>query len=168
MKTFVTSDHHFGSWRRFDVLKAFSEDEENILIDKWNSVVQPNDVVLYDGDFHDCNLTELLEYVKRLNGKIILIKGNHDILPDNVYEAMFQDVLDELYIGKYDLLIHHCPTHLKSSKHQIFGHVHRSQFTSDNYDGFCSCVQFNDGYPVSLEKILDILNNKSIRQIADK
>lgn len=166
--TFITSDHHFGSWKKFIAFKVFSEDEEKTLIDKWNSTVCQNDTVIYNGDFHDCDLSDLIEYRKKLNGNIILIKGNHDEFSDDIYKSIFQDVLDELFIDQYNLLIHHCPCNLKSPRNQIFGHIHRHQFIRDKYVGFCSCVQFNDGYPISLEKILEKLDNKFVRKIADK
>ena len=153
--TFITSDHHFGSWKNMPMpFHVFSENEEKVLIGKWNSIVCQNDTVIYNGDFHDCGLTDLIEYRKKLNGNIILIKGNHDILPTNVYKAVFQDVLDELFINEYSLLIHHCPRNLDDPR-EIFGHIHRSISAFDDPHRFCSCIQFNDGYPISLEKILE-------------
>ena len=56
--TFITSDHHFGSWKKFIAFKVFSEDEEKTLINKWNSTVCQNDTVIYNGDFHDGDLSD--------------------------------------------------------------------------------------------------------------
>lgn len=67
--TFVTSDHHFGSWKNGPFV-AFTQEQENELIEKWNNVVKPNDIVLYNGDFCDCDVLHLIQYVKKLNGQI--------------------------------------------------------------------------------------------------
>ena len=57
----------------------------------WNSVVGKDDLVLYIGDFYDSvpfsgdgAVADLMELVGRLNGRIVLIKGNHDKLGDTV------------------------------------------------------------------------------------
>lgn len=151
--TFVTSDCHFGSWQlSLSAFRAFSKDEEDELIANWNSVVEPNDIVIYNGDFCDCNAISFCNYVKRLNGQIILVKGNHDMLPDELYKAAFKDVVDKLVLDDLDLTIQHVPGEF-STKHQVFGHLHRGQSTS-NIPGFCSCIQANGLYPVSLERVL--------------
>ena len=94
-RTFVTSDHHFGSWKHNPCPwrpPVFSQDEEESLIAKWNVVVKPSDFVVYVGYFCDGNISDLMAYHKRLNGIIALVKGNHDMLPDEVYKAVFQSV----------------------------------------------------------------------------
>ena len=150
--TFVTSDHHFGSYRLPSFLSVYSRDEEIELIDKWNSIVGKDDIVYYNGDFSDAStVVELCNYAKQLNGNIILILGNHDSLGIDVYKAVFKDVVDEIVLDDLDLTIHHCPGTVKT-KNQVFGHLHRDR-NIDKTNGFCSCVQRNSGYPVSLERI---------------
>ena len=151
--TFVTSDHHFGSWKLLSFFKVFSKEEENSLIEKWNSIVSKDDVVYYNGDFSDCNVEDLCGYANQLNGQIILVKGNHDNLPNDVYKAVFKDVVDEVILDDIGLTIHHCPGEFKT-KHEVYGHIHRSFHKYSNPSSFCSCVQSNDGYPVSIEKVL--------------
>lgn len=145
--TFVTSDHHFGSM-------FSSPDKENDLILRWNSVVKPNDIVLYNGDFCDCCVLDLCNYAKQLNGMITLIKGNHDRLPNEVYNAVFSSVTDEICMPDFNLIIHHKPR--TTSYNQIYGHLHRGEIIGplSTDHNFCSCVQGNDGYPVSLERVL--------------
>lgn len=49
------------------------------LINNWNSVVGPNDIVYHLGDFFISTNTEDIDIVlSRLNGTIRLVKGNHD------------------------------------------------------------------------------------------
>lgn len=55
------------------------EEMHETIISNWNSVVSPNDVVFYLGDISlgkfDSDVEEL---IKKLNGNIYLILGNHD------------------------------------------------------------------------------------------
>ncbi|MBP5784492.1 MAG: metallophosphoesterase [Methanobrevibacter sp.] len=151
--TFIISDHHFGSFK-LPILKTYSQKEENRLIKNWNDVIDKDDLVYYNGDFCDGNLDDLCNYFKRLNGQIILIKGNHDIFPDNVYQAIFKNVVNEVILKDLDLTIHHCPGKHKT-KFEIYGHLHRDKdIIRHKKNSFCSCVQFNDGCPVSLEKVM--------------
>ena len=42
--TFVTSDHHFSSFKLPGFLKVFTEEQEKELIDKWNRTVGKDDL----------------------------------------------------------------------------------------------------------------------------
>lgn len=152
--TFVTSDHHFGSWKLNGLFNTFSLAQEEELVAKWNSVVEPNDIVYYNGDFCDGNADEMLFYASMLNGIKTLIKGNHDTLPNEVYKKAFADVIDEMPLSEFNLVVHHIPDY--ECKHaQVFGHLHRFRDNPASIaNSICSCVQFNDGYPMSLERAL--------------
>ena len=158
---FVTSDHHFGSWKLAPNLlrsPVFSQEEEEALIAKWNSVVKPADLVFYVGDFCDSGEADLREYLKRLNGKIFLIKGNHDGLSDDVYRAAFTSVCGELVIEALNLVLRHCPDIERNRVfRQIYGHEHvegGQLHPMDPTRSFCSCVMRNGGFPVALEAAL--------------
>lgn len=79
---YVISDHHWGhkniikfSNRPFDNLHHM----ENYMIDAWNSVVTDDDEVWHLGDISfKLNAKYLVNILDRLNGKIHLIRGNHD------------------------------------------------------------------------------------------
>lgn len=153
--TYITSDHHFGSWKGLSCFQVFSKDKEDDIIRKWNEQIKHNHIVIYLGDFCDGNLADVIEYKKRLNGEIILVKGNHDSLPDNVYKAIFKDVVNELKLN--DITLKHCPN-LESNERQIFGHMHRDGINDPYFlkNGFCVCASMNDGRLISLEEILKI------------
>ncbi|MBQ3288375.1 MAG: metallophosphoesterase [Kiritimatiellae bacterium] len=159
--TFVTSDHHFGLWKVNTTPwhpPVFSQAEEEEAIAKWNSVVKPTDLVLYVGDFCDSGEDDLRKYRKRLNGSIVLVKGNHDKLPDEVYESVFQGVHTELVIEDLNLVLHHEPDiEGQTDIRQIYGHIHEAGglfCPQDPKTFFCSCVTRNGGFPVSLESAI--------------
>jgi calcineurin-like phosphoesterase family protein len=154
LHTFVTSDHHFGSSKLLGPFKVFSVEQEDELIAKWNSTVSSNDLVLYNGDFCDCCIDDAVKYKSKLNGHIVLIKGNHDTFPDFVYTELFDDVADEVYIENLDLHVKHKPAGKPGTK-QVYGHMHRGYVVGplDKKDSFCSCVQAHDGFPVLLNDI---------------
>ena len=82
MDVFFTSDLHLGHENalRFDNRCFANVDEMNAeLVKRWNAKVKPGDIVYVLGDMiwkmQDDQVHKLLN---KLNGQIILIKGNHD------------------------------------------------------------------------------------------
>lgn len=83
MTTFLTSDLHFGHRNIIHIGKGrpFTtiEEHDKALIDNWNSVVTPGDLVYILGDFSiETNVDEIRKPLSKLNGQKILILGNHD------------------------------------------------------------------------------------------
>lgn len=81
--TFVTSDYHFGhariielAGRPFASLAAMHDE----LIAAWNRVVGPEDVVLHLGDLSLGNREESIALTSALNGRKLLVPGNHDTI----------------------------------------------------------------------------------------
>lgn len=80
---FFTSDTHFSQERTLELSKRpFKNVEEmdNAIIDNWNSVVEPNDIVYHLGDFGN------VEICKKLHGHIKLILGNYEF---NLYRLNY-------------------------------------------------------------------------------
>lgn len=84
MKTFITSDLHFEHKNilKYSPLtrgqyKCITEMREDIIA-KWNSKVAPKDLVYILGDVAFCTAKQAAEIMGRLNGKKILVIGNHD------------------------------------------------------------------------------------------
>jgi calcineurin-like phosphoesterase family protein len=82
MKTYFTSDLHFlhKNIVSFTERSKYTtqEDHTEWLIDLWNSTVNKTDKVYHLGDFCFGNTEQATEIVKRLNGQIFMLKGNHD------------------------------------------------------------------------------------------
>jgi calcineurin-like phosphoesterase family protein len=88
MATFFTADHHFGHENiiKFEERKPLYQggrlfnsagEMDEYLIGQWNEVVGKEDTVYCLGDF-SFNQTTMQKVVRRLNGRKILIAGNHD------------------------------------------------------------------------------------------
>lgn len=79
MTVYFTSDTHFGH-KFVAELRGFSDVEEHNeqLVEKWNSVVGPEDEVYHLGDAVMGGFDKNSHYIGRLNGHKILIAGNHD------------------------------------------------------------------------------------------
>ena len=109
-KTFVTSDHHFREWTHFGgLLCESSKEQEEEHIALWNGVVGKDDFVLHDGDYSDGIVRDLEDLYRKLNGRIVLIKGKHDVLDESICRMAFTDVVDRMYIDKLKLLLVHDP-----------------------------------------------------------
>ena len=81
MQRWYTADLHFGhvklierGFRPFDTVQEMNE----TLVDAWNSVVAARDEVWVLGDFAMRPFDESLAYGLRLQGRKVLIPGNHD------------------------------------------------------------------------------------------
>lgn len=106
MSIWVTSDQHFGhknilkycpESRPFDSVEQMND----IVINKWNSVVRPDDIVYVLGDICMGATEDILKYVEQLNGKIILVIGNHDTDKKIEYYRQAKNVID---IAPYSIL----------------------------------------------------------------
>jgi calcineurin-like phosphoesterase family protein len=102
------SDLHFGHGKVIEYsnrpFKSVDEMDE-ALIKRWNSVVRPEDTVIVVGDFFMYHKkAKLKEILSRLNGKKILVRGNHDMTApemltigfDHVCESMTMKIANEI------------------------------------------------------------------------
>ena len=78
---YFTSDMHYGHANIIDYCnRPFESLDEmtNEMVNRWNEIVTEDDTVYVVGDVFLCPTSEGESIVKRLNGRKILIKGNHD------------------------------------------------------------------------------------------
>jgi len=79
-QTFIVSDTHFCHAQILEYCaRPFKSVEEmnEVMIERWNAVVSPSDVVIHMGDV-GFRYEKLKDIIDRLNGKKLLIRGNHD------------------------------------------------------------------------------------------
>ena len=84
MSIFTISDLHlsFGSDKPMNIFRGWDNHTERLMAN-WNRLVGPQDTVVLPGDFSwALKLEETkpdFEFLKKLNGKKIILKGNHDL-----------------------------------------------------------------------------------------
>lgn len=132
-KTFYISDWHYGHENiiKFDN-RPFSsvENMNEVLIDKWNTVVAKGDTVYVIGDMFWCKQDEAVEVLKILNGQKILIKGNHDRYNGANFVHQFDQICEYKEIddnGNKIVLCHYpipCFKNHYYNWYHFYGHVH--------------------------------------------
>lgn len=182
---FVTSDHHFGHARISELAgRPFSSvDEMNaVMIERWNALVKPDDVVLHLGDLALGPIDQSVELTSQLNGKRLLVPGNHDrVSPATqsnraverfrpIYEGAGWTILPEVLDGSRRgtrLLASHYPyagdttgverhsTHrpVDSGIPLLHGHTHEHDFGPHGSHEFHVGVDAFDFAPIQFELI---------------
>ena len=131
---FVISDTHFGhknilnfknaegqSLRVFEDVDQMNEH----MIERWNSVVRPEDKIYHLGDLIVKGDDWIL--LGRLQGHKRLILGNHDYPNMRLYQPYFEDIYSTRLLDK--LLLSHIPIHplsLGKAIANVHGHVHNN------------------------------------------
>lgn len=124
------------------------------LLKNWNSVVRKKDIVYYLGDLVPFRPHKIGYWLKRLNGTVIIIKGNHDRAMRRGY---FKRVIK--YNGISFLLIHDPKDIPKDWKGWVIhGHKHNNSMThyplinrkTKTINVSCELIRYK---PISIEKI---------------
>ena len=162
-EVFVIGDTHFGHANvlKFEhegqPLRPFSSlTEMHVeMIDRWNSVVMPQDKVYHLGDV--AFTKDGLKVLGLLNGKKRLIRGNHDLFPTRAYLEFFKEVYGVRQIDGYWLT--HVPMALDCVEHprvklNIHGHLHARTINHPKY--FNASVERIDYTPISFDALKQI------------
>lgn len=166
VERFVISDTHFThhnilTFKNYDgsPVRQFSSVEEmdETIIDNWNKVVKPGDVIYHLGDI--AINKKYIHLIGRCNGSKRLIMGNHDIFDMNYYTPFFTKIMAmRIFPGK--CIMTHVPIHsdcIGRFKINIHGHTHCNFILND--DGQKSffhknvCVEVVNYTPVALDSI---------------
>lgn len=160
MTSFYISDTHFGhanilTFKNRDgtPLRVFDsvEDMDEHMVKCWNERVNTQDTVYHLGDvaIHHRNLPIL----SRLNGRKILVKGNHDTAKLSQYMKYFADV--RAYDRKDGIICSHMPIHPESIERfgiNIHGHLHNNTLNDPRY--FNVSVERINYTPISRDELL--------------
>jgi calcineurin-like phosphoesterase family protein len=177
-KIYFTSDLHFGHDREFLYKpRGFSsiEEHDEAIIERWNSVVDVDDMVFVLGDLMLNDNEHGLECLSRLNGNIIIVRGNHDTTTRiNLYSKLpnVSKINEGSYLsyGKYHFYLCHFPVNtgnfddekgLKSKTICLCGHSHtQDPFIDIDDKGIKYHVEVDahNCYPISIN---DIISNLS-------
>ena len=148
MKTYITSDLHFGHtniMKFCPVTRARYNNDVNYMneqmVKEWNEIVNPEDTVYILGDVAFMPASKAASYVNRLNGTKILIEGNHDrkALNDPVFRSAFKEVHKYHHInynGTFVTMFHY-PIAEWDQMHRgsvhFHGHLHGNESGMEKY-----------------------------------
>lgn len=165
---YFTADTHFSHENIMKYCnrpyKSVGEMDE-VLIANWNNIVGPNDLVWHLGDVA---WKDPIKYLKRLNGQIYVLIGNHDS------EKQLQECLDEGVIqwfghvkykkfqGNSFFLSHYAHRTWRNSFHgsyHLFGHSHGDMPNlGRSMDVGVDAVGYK---PIHVSKVLQILDKEA-------
>lgn len=159
-KKFVISDLHLGHQNIIEYSKRpFSSSEEmnETIIENWNKVVGINDRVYLLGDV--TMNKKHIPLLGGLNGKIILVMGNHDIFPTKFYLPYIEDIRGYVYCD--GIIMSHIPIIKGGDRfiHNIHGHTHENIIKDNFYTNVC--VEQTNYTPVDLEELKVKIYQKS-------
>jgi calcineurin-like phosphoesterase family protein len=163
----VTSDTHFGHTNIIQYCgRPFANHElmDEKLVENWNSVVKPGDIVYHLGDVWMGN--QGYRHLHYLQGRKRLLLGNHDNGKDSELQKVFQKISLWRMLPEFGLLLTHVPVHKSSLYKQgrkgspdftlknIHGHTHnRGEPDGDTENYKCVCVELTDYTPVNIEEL---------------
>lgn len=165
---FVVSDTHFGHENMYKFTNrdgskvrpwSTAEEGDEVMVERWNSVVKPNDIVYHLGDVVIAR-KNLNLFMPRLNGSKRLIMGNHDIF-DVVkdYLPHFKRVAAYHVLPGESMIFSHVPIVMTSERFKLNVHGHTHAHNAHGEVGpnperhFCACVEWTNYTPIALEDI---------------
>ena len=131
---FLIADTHFGhanicKFVNYDGSKVRPwenvEEMDEAMVERWNLVVRPFDKVYHLGDVAIAKRS--LVTLSRLNGKKVLIRGNHDIFNLKDYTPYFYDIRGSHKLNNF--VLSHIPVHPATITNRwcagnVHGHLH--------------------------------------------
>lgn len=161
-ESWLISDTHFGHRNilTFEangrLVRPFSSVEEmdELMVERWNSVVGPHDRVYHLGDV--VINRRCLPILSRLKGKKVLIKGNHDIFSLKDYTPYFEDIRAYKVYPAHGIICSHVPVYTGQLTARfgtnVHGHMHTSRLWDARYINVC--VENIDYTPINLNELI--------------
>ena len=190
---YFTSDTHFSHNRGFLYEpRGFSsiEEHDETIVENWNKVVKPEDIVFLLGDTMLNNNDKGIEYLNRLNGSIWFIRGNHDS-GERIYRIYhecprihfleggsdnFATIATIKKFNGYNVYLSHYPTYtsyienmapLKQHMLNFHGHTHsKNKFYQDIPFMYNIALDAHNNMPVSFDEIISDIEAKANECIA--
>lgn len=163
---YFISDTHFYHYNIIRYCDRPFEDIETMnikMIESWNSVVKEDDIVYFLGDFGFGDKEMLSNICAQLNGRKIMLRGNHDLRrgKQSWQDIGFESVSDKTIMFQEDIVLSHEPIEVEEDVLNIHGHIHNAilaeNFNPKNH--FCVSVEMIDYVPITLEQILRKMSN---------
>ena len=151
------------------------------IITNWNSVVGKDDLIYHLGDFAFCYKRELVKAVRdRLNGKIILISGNHDrekvykginieLIPMTERRGIKNYPLCRIKYQEQQIMMCHYAMKTWDKSHygvwHLYGHSHGNLADDPNSLSFDVGVDCHNFTPISFDRVVQIMATKTFKPI---
>lgn len=181
-RIFFTSDLHFGHKhivkfcpKTRSQFKTVQEMDE-FLISTWNDTIKSkDDIIVHVGDFSFYReYSKNIELLNSLNGKIILIKGNHDEFLD-VESRVLNDCKNlseitsykEINFNKTKICIFHYPmmewNKMRHGSIHIHGHLHGTPSGLEKYRTLDVGFDATERVLITLEEVYERTISKEIK-----
>jgi len=172
MTTWFTSDNHFSHSAILGYCdRPFScvEEMDETMIERWNQVVKSKDDIYHLGDFS--LITDISNYVRRLNGRIRLVPGGHDKRwikrhknsnKLTVIKPLVSLTFKEYKVDGRPLTVVCCHYAMRSWPRSYYGSLHCFGHSHGRLPGEGRSmdigVDSHNFYPVSLEEVAERLS----------
>ena len=177
-KIWITSDTHFGHDREFIWAPrgyASAAENDSDIIKKWNEVVSTEDTVYHLGDVMLGDNINGMDCLKKLNGDIHIIRGNHDTdarwkLYDSLPNVTLEGWATMIKYKKMNFYLSHFPTltanlsdkSIKQCVVNLFGHTHQqTNFYEDRPYMYHVGVDSHNSTPILLDDIIEEIFTKA-------
>lgn len=168
MNIWLTSDTHFDhiNIMKYEPTRA-EKFKDNLhmtekLIENWNSVVKPDDLIFHLGDVFFCGAERMKQIADKLNGRKILIRGNHDKgVSNGKFRKLGFEVFNYYIIN--NMLLSHYPqgeialrTAIKNRLliGNVHGHVHSQIEGLDQSVYKCVSVELTNFKPINIREVM--------------
>ncbi|MBQ2803763.1 MAG: metallophosphoesterase [Lachnospiraceae bacterium] len=159
MSIYFIADTHFSEEGMLHYENRPFENTEEMdatIISNWNRLIKDEDCIYVLGDWgaegHEA------EILNKLKGRKYLVKGNHDVHPNEYYrKAGFAEVYDYPIILQEFWILSHEPLYVNRNMPyaNIFGHVHNSPLFKDySSQHFCVSLERIHYVPIAFEEIV--------------
>ena len=159
MNIYVISDTHFFHtniikycFRPYSTIEL----QDSALISNWNSTVGKEDLVIHLGDIaFSKNAPALIEIIKKLNGRKVLVQGNHDKRSRHWYLSNGFDFICDSFVWD-NIIFTHRPIsreNIDRWRLNIHGHIHEKLEKDKRFVNIS--VEQIKYTPIKLLKVID-------------
>lgn len=176
-KNLYTADPHFF---HTNIIKycnrpyANAHEMNEAIVANWNSKVDPQDTVYCLGDFSFGTVDQTIAIRRRLNGKICLIRGNHEKPAVEAFikdKTIFEWIRDVYTVkeGKQSIFLSHYAHRVWNKSHHgvyhLYGHSHGTLPDLEDSLSFDVGLDCHDYFPLTFEEVREIMLTKNFKPI---
>ena len=162
---YFISDFHFNHKKMLETRAHFGlfstlDGMNELMIERFNAKVSRSDTTYFLGDFA---WGEPNQFLDRLNGKFIFIKGNHDArIPDHEKIIYSKNGFYDSKFGEQKFTACHYPMHSWNCSHwgswQFYGHHHyKTDFGGKSINCTVDSLEFN---PISWDEVVEYMKTR--------